>query len=370
MQGRPEEAISSYRRAVECDPTYVDAHLNRAFAELALGNYKEGWEEFEWRWKSNQLPERGLRIKPWTGQNLKDKTLLIYAEQGFGDALHFVRYASMVKTEFGGRILVEVRPPLTRLMKSVDGIDDVITYGELVPEQEIDYMIPMMSLPRIFGTTVDTIPWHGPYFHADAFRAALWKENLKPLPPGLKIGVCWAGQSRPGRPHADAVDRKRSTSLTAFAPLAEVPGISWVSLQKGIPRSQIEQPPAGMTIGDWTDDLYDFYDTAALIECLDLVISVDTAVVHLAAAMGKPTWLLSRWDGCWRWLGTRSGSPWYPSLRQFCQAAPNDWDSVMGDAAVALRKYVDDHKESDDNSFKAYSGHTPLSVSEELRGVY
>src|SRR4029077_18166586 len=176
-------------------------------------------------------------------------------------------------------------------MKDLPNIDGIIAYGSLVPEAEIDYMVAIMSLPYIFGTTVETIPWSGPYFKADPYRTSLWREYLKQLPEGLRVGVCWAGQSRPGRPLADAIDKKRSTSLQTFAPLAKVPGVSWVSLQKGVPRDQIGKPPSGMTIGDWTDMLDDFYDTAALIECLDLVISVDTSVIHLAAGMGKPTWL-------------------------------------------------------------------------------
>jgi hypothetical protein len=341
-QGHLDEALIHYRKTVELDPKYVDGHLNRAFAELGAGNYKEGWEEFEWRWKSDQLPERGLPIQPWDGSSLEGKTLLVYGEQGHGDSLQFMRYAPMVKKQYGGTVLIEVRQPLTRLMKTLEGIDGVITFGEEVPVSKIDYTIPVMSLPRIFGTTVETIPWNGAYFKADPTRMDLWKKNLRKLPPGLLVGICWAGLSRPNMPAANAVDKMRSTDLASFAPLARVPGVSWVSLQKGVPRDQVEKPPTGMTIGDWTEELDDFYDTAALIECLDLVISVDTAVAHVAAALGKPTWLLSRWDGCWRWLGTRSDSPWYPSLRQFCQPAPRAWEPLMNQVAGALREFVDE----------------------------
>lgn len=339
-QGKLEDALPDYRKCVEADPTYVDGHLVRSFAELMSGNYEVGWNEFEWRWKSNQLIQRGLDIKEWDGEPLEGKTLMIYGEQGHGDSLQFVRYAPLVKEKFGGRILVEVRQPLVRLIKSMDGVDGVITYGEQVPTKEIDYMIPVMSLPRIMGTTLETVPWDGPYFKADPYRLNIWRERLKVFPPSLLVGVCWAGMSRPGRPQADAVDRRRSTTLEAFAPIAKVPGVSWVSLQKGLPRDQVMKPPTGMTIGDWSDEFDDFYDTAALIACLDLVITVDTAVVHLAAALGKPTWLLSRWDGCWRWLNGRVDSPWYPSLRQFVQPAPHAWAPMMDNVAVALREYV------------------------------
>ncbi len=339
FKGLLSEAIDSYHASVKAKPDYADAHLHLAFADLMAGFYEEGWKEYEWRWKCGQMPERGLPYPEWNGESLDSKTLLIYGEQGHGDSLQFIRYAPLVKAKYGGKVLVEVRQPLTRLARTVEGVDGIVTYGEKLPDG-IDYMVAVMSLPRILGTTVETIPWSGAYFKADPYRVSLWKERLKLLPPGLLVGVCWAGMSRSGNPAANAVDKKRSTTLEAFTPLALTPGISWVSLQKGPPSSQVEHPPRGMTIGDWTGDLDDFYDTAALIECLDLVISVDTAVVHLAAALGKPTWLLSRHDGCWRWFKDRTDSPWYPTVRVFNQPKPNDWGTVMEQAAVALNEYV------------------------------
>lgn len=341
-QGKIEESLPAYDKCVEADPTYVDGHLVRAFANLALGNYKIGWDEFEWRWKSNQLVPRGLPLPQWDGEDLTGKRLLIYGEQGHGDSLQFVRYAPMVKAKYDCKVFFEVRQPCVRLFKtSFPELDGVLTFGEKIDASDFDYMIPVMSLPRIFGTTVDTIPASESYFKADPYRKHLWAKRLEMLPPGMLVGICWAGLSRPGRIQAEIVDKRRSTTLSEFAPLAKVPGISWVSLVKGgSARSQVELPPAGMTIGDWTDELDDFYDTAALIANLDLVITVDTAVVHLAAALGKPTWLLSRWDGCWRWLGTRADSPWYPSLRQFTQPAPHAWGPMMEAVAVALRQRV------------------------------
>jgi len=340
-QGKLKASLQFYRECVNTDPSYVDGHLVRAFAELCSGNFKDGFEEFEWRWKSSQLVPRGLHIEAWRGENLKGKTVLIYGEQGHGDSLHFMRYASLIKEKFDAKkVIVEARQPLVRLFKTLPNIDEVIMFGDEVPSKDIDYMAPVMSMPRLFGTTLETVPWNGPYFKANPTRVALWREKLKQMPPGLLIGVCWAGLSRPGRPQADSVDKRRSTTLQEFAPLAKIKDISWVSLQKGLPRDQIMTPPTGMTIGDWSDEFDDFYDTAALIECLDLVITVDTAIVHLAAALGKPTWLLSRWDGCWRWLGTRQDSPWYPTLRQFTQPAPHAWAPMMQDAAVALRDFV------------------------------
>jgi len=340
-KGCPEEALTYYRKCVELDPAYVDGHLVRAFGELNVGNYKEGWEEFEWRWKSNQLVPRGLALPDWQGEDLNGKILLIYSEQGHGDTLQFIRYASVVKEKYPDcKIWVEVRQPLARLVATVAGVDRVLTYGEEVPLTDCNYCVAVMSLPRICGTTMATIPWSGPYFKADKFRSGLWNEKLKAMPPGMLVGVCWAGMSRPGRPQADAIDKRRSTTLEMFAPLAKVNGISWVSLQKGQPRDQIVRPPAGMTIGDWSEEFDDFFDTAALINNLDLVITVDTAVVHLAAGLGKPTWLLSRWDGCWRWLNNRPDSPWYPTARVFGQPGPHQWAPMMENVASALREYV------------------------------
>lgn len=337
------KAVESYRAAILHRPDYADAHLHLAFTLLTLGQYEEGWKEFEWRWKVGQMPERGLPIPMWDGESLEGKTLLFYGEQGFGDTLHFIRYAKIIKEKFGGTVLVEARLPLARLARTTPGVDGVVVFGEKVPDG-VDYAIPMLSAPRICGTTIETIPWYGPYFKVDANRTFMWRERLKRLPPGLLVGVCWAGMSRSGNAAAENVDRKRSTSLSMFAPLALVPGVSWVSLQKGPPSSQVNVPPRGMTIGDWTEECDDFADTAALIECLDLVITVDTAVVHLAAAMGKPTWLLSRWDGCWRWLENRSDSPWYPSLRQFTQPGPGQWEPMMQNVAVAFREFVGQRK--------------------------
>ena len=338
LMGKNDKALEHYRKSAGSKPDYPMGHLCYSAALLEAGMYEEGWKEFEWRWQSGQLIPRGLPVPPWDGEDLTNKKLLIYFEQGFGDVLQFIRYAPLVKKLYGGTIYVEVRQPLKRLVETVEGIDKVFVFGDKLPE--LDYVIPMLSLPRILKTTMDTIPVKDKWFNIEPYRVELWKQRLKALPPGLKVGICWAGMSRPDQPEADAIDRRRSTTLESFAPAALVPGVSWVSLQKGPQRSQIEIPPKGMTIGDWMDDADDFYDTAALIEALDLVITVDTAVVHLAASLGKPTWLLSRFDSCWRWLGSRVDSPWYPSLRHYRQEKPGDWKPVMHKVADDLRDFV------------------------------
>jgi hypothetical protein len=192
-----------------------------------------------------------------------------------------------------------------------------------------------MSLPRAVGTTLDTIPAATPYMDADPARAADWRERLAGL-PGLRIGLVWAGSARSEMPELSAVDRRRSIALHLMAPLGEAAGVSFISLQKGEPAAQADHLPDGMALHDFTADLHDFADTAALIDGLDLVISVDTAVAHLAGALGKPVWLLNRFDTCWRWLLNRDDSPWYPRLRQFRQPAPGDWNAVVREVRDAL----------------------------------
>jgi len=202
-----------------------------------------------------------------------------------------------------------------------------------------DLHCPMMSLPLAFGTRVETIPASIPYLFADAQRAARWQMRLKrgdDLPDAgrlsenpLKVGLVWAGGERPDRPKLRPVNQRRSMDLAQFAPLSEVPGVLFVSLQKGAPASEARTPPSGMRLVDWTGELEDFADTAALVECLDLVISVDTAVAHLAGALGKPVWMLNRSDTCWRWLLDREDSPWYPTMRLFRQPRFMDWEPVL-----------------------------------------
>ena len=250
------------------------------------------------------------------------------SEQGFGDLLQFCRYVPWLAER--ANVVLRVEWPLVRLLSGLDGARHVVATGEPLPP--FDAWIPMLSLPLAFRTEVETIPWDGPYLRADPRQSATWRARLAAF-PGRKIGVVWAGASRPGHPRANAVDRRRSIALERFAPLASLPDLCLVSLGKG----NTATPPAGMVLHDWTAELDDFADTAALIEALDLVISVDTSVVHLAGALGKPVWVLNRYDQCWRWLRDRSDSPWYPTARLFRQHTPGDWSGVIADVVEALR---------------------------------
>ena len=334
QQALLEQAVASYRTAIGLKPDYPEAHSNLAMALLAQGNLAEGWEEFEWRWKIPEMTTacRNFAQPQWNGEPIGDRVILLHADQGYGDTLQFCRYVPLVAA--GARTILEVHAPLARLLSRLPGITEIVTQGERLPS--FDLHCPLMSLPRLVGTTLDTIPGSTRYLTADPGLVPQWRERLADL-DGLRVGIVWAGSEKLGFPKLIVMDRRRSIALDTMAPLAEVAGASFVSLQKGGPAAQAANPPRGMVLHDFTADLRDFADTAALIDGLDLVISVDTAVAHLAGALGKPVWLLNRFDACWRWLQNRNDSPWYPTLRQFRQPSPGDWTSVIQAVRDALQ---------------------------------
>ena len=336
---RPEEAIASFEQALALRPDYAEAHFGRSLVLLLRGEYAEGWREFEWRWKggtAEKMRPRDFAEPQWQGEDVSGKTLLLHAEQGFGDTLQFCRYAALIDAT--ARVILEVPRPLVRLCSSLPGIAGVVAAGDPLPA--FDLHCPLLSLPRAFGTTVETIPGKVPYLTADPEQVAAWRERLDALPGCLRVGLVWAGSPRPSFRSANAIDRRRSTTLAQFAPLAAVPGASFVSLQKGAAAEQTRSSPPGLVIHDWTDELQDFADTAALIEALDLVISVDTSVVHLAGALAKPVWIVNRFDSCWRWMLDREDSPWYPTARLFRQRRRGDWDEMIGRMAAELARIV------------------------------
>ena len=346
--GKLKEAIESYRKSVAADPTYADGQLALALALLKDGQLKEGWEQYEWRWKTNQMVPRWLKEPQWNGENLNRKSILVYSEQGFGDVMNFARVARILAQQYPMcRIIIEARQPVRRLLETIPEVYAVINFGDDIPH--VDYVIPMMTLIGMLTPTINSISSTEQEFLLRSRDVEAWGRRMSPLtekyPGHFKVGICWAGMARVAHPDALRIDQLRSTTLDSFAPLAKIPGIVWVSLQKGPPAEQVKTPPTGMTIGDFTEDMYDFYETCCAIDNCDLVISVDTAVLHAAASIGKPTWLLSRWDGCWRWFGDRKDSPWYPTLRQFVQPAPHDWDGMMEQVAVELREFIKDKSE-------------------------
>ncbi|HET6608694.1 MAG TPA: tetratricopeptide repeat-containing glycosyltransferase family protein [Rhodopila sp.] len=332
-QGRPLDAEAHCRAALALSPTYPEAHANRALALLLLGRMEEGWSEYESRWVVETMgqPLPPLHTPRWVGQKLNGETVLLFAEQGFGDVLQFCRYAPMVAAA-GGRVVLVVPKPLQRLMRTLDGVSAVLSEedGDLPP---FDYHCPLMSLPFAFKTTLETVPNARSYLRADP---SSWAPFLATL-PGLKVGLVWAGKSRTEQPHAVAIDRRRSMRLTDIAPLTEVSGCSFVSLQLGPPARQMAGLAAPI---DVSDRLREWNDTAELIAGLDLVISVDTAVAHLAGALGRPVWMLNRFDTCWRWLQDREDTPWYPTMRIFRQPTKGDWASVVQRVKGALAAWA------------------------------
>jgi tetratricopeptide (TPR) repeat protein len=327
--GRPGEAIASLRAAIRQAPNHADAHVNLASSLLLAGQFAEGWAEYEWRWQQPQNKPLMVRFrKPmWGGEDIADGVLLLHAEQGLGDTLQFCRYVPGVAAQ--RRVILEVQPLLVTLLADLPGVERIVARGDALPP--FDVHCPLLSLPRLLGTDLETIPRKTPYLRADPERVASWHRRMGAL-EGLRVGLVWAGNQ------ALAADRRRSIALEHFAALAGMPGISFVSLQKGPAAEQTKSPPPGLVLHDWTPELNDFAETAALIEALDLVIGVDTAVMHLAGALGRPVWLLNRFDRCWRWLLDREDSPWYPLLRQFRQAEPGDWSGVFARVQIALRE--------------------------------
>ncbi len=342
--GRPDLAASAYRDAIRLDPEMIEAKTNLAMALLLQGDYAEGWRLYETRWRRRHFKHdpRALEQPLWTGDlgtgdlgtgAPKPKRLLIHAEQGLGDTLQFCRYLPLIDPQH--KVIFEVQAPLVDLMRQLPGVEAVVAHGAPLPD--FDAHCPLLSLPLAFETTLDTIPNQTPYLRADPAKVALWAKRLEAV-QGLKVGLVWVGGRRTDNPDSQPLNRRRNISLATLAPLAQARGVSFVSLQKDAPIS--DAPPPGMTLLDVTDDLHDFTDTAALVDTLDLVISVDTAVAHLAAAMGKPVWLLNRYDTCWRWLLNRDDSPWYPTLRIFRQPTPHDWDTPVAAMLDSLTQWA------------------------------
>jgi hypothetical protein len=240
--------------------------------------------------------------------------------------LQFARYAALVASR-GGKVILECQPELTRVLEGYPWVDRVVARGQ--PPGEFDCHYPLLDLPRLFQTELKTIPGEVSRLKANLDLVKQWKKRFRWKRKRLRVGLVWAGRAT----HSN--DRHRSIPLSKFAPLAKVKSAAFYSLQKGEAANQM--PPAGLEITDWTADLHDFADTAALIENLDMVLTVDTAVAHLAGAMGKPTWLLLPYIPDWRWLLDREDSPWYPSMRLFRQPAYGEWDSVIRDVAEQLK---------------------------------
>jgi hypothetical protein len=328
--GRIGSAAALFRRASALAPDHPDIHCNLAAALLQLGAYEEGWREHEWRLHpgaSTGQKRRSFDRPCWQGEELAGKTILLHAEQGLGDAIQFVRFAAPIAA-LGARVVVEAAPSLTRLLATAPGV--AATQPEGAPLPDVDFHLPLMSAPHRLGITLATLPAATPYLRAPAGQSAAWRQRLA-VWPGLKVGLAWAGNPALKLPWNADANARRSIALAQFRPLLDVDGVTIVSLQKDAQAAELV---------DFMQEIEDFADTASLVEALDLVITVDSSVAHLAGSLGKPVWILSRFDGCWRWLGHRADSPWYPSARLFHQETRDDWTPVIGEVVTSLRHMV------------------------------
>jgi FKBP-type peptidyl-prolyl cis-trans isomerase 2 len=331
-KGRFEEAMQFYRKTVEMEPENAAAHWNIALLNLMAGNFDEGWKGYEWRWKLKGVSADRKFAEPlWDGSDIHGKTILLYTEQGYGDAIQFVRYAPLVARR-GARVIIECKKELAGLFRGIDGIGQVIAQGNALPEFDVQY--PLLSLPFVFGTTLQNIPNEVPYITADPALIKKWGNKLASVASLLRVGLIWSGDSRFKNDHS------RSCSLETFSPLAYSEDIAFYSLQMGESSVQAENPPAGMKLIDYTGEIHNFSDTAAIIENLDLVISVDTAVAHLSGALGKPVWILLPFVPDWRWMVDKEDSPWYPTMRLFRQSAAGEWEGVVNRIKKALDEFL------------------------------
>lgn len=326
-------AASHAQRVVELEPDHAEAHLTLATVSLLTGDLRAGFERYEWRWQSPRFPDapRAAYTAPlWDGSALGGRTILLHAEQGLGDTLQFVRYAPLVAAR-GGRVVLECQPELVPLLRSVSGVERVVARGDAAPDH--DCRAPLLSLPRLFRTELETIPATTPYVQPDAARLNQWRSRIHPGAK-LKVGLAWRGA--PG--HAN--DRNRSMPAALLAPLAGVQGVEWYSLQK---RDSLAEPWPAFPVVDLMPETRDFADTAAIVAQLNLVLTVDTAVAHLAGAMGKRVWTLLPYASDWRWMTKRDDSPWYPSMSLIRQPAPAAWAPVVDRARARVATLVEEH---------------------------
>ncbi len=332
LQGKLAEAREHYLRAMQLEPGNVDARWNVGLLDLLEGDYPAGWSNYEARQHRATPNLRQFSQPQWKGEPLNGARILLHAEQGFGDTIQFLRFVPLVNAA-GGRVLLDVPAEIRRLAAAMEDVAAVTATGETIPE--FDWQAPLMSLPLAFGTTLDTIPNNIPYLVApheaqEAASKRAWPEH------GLRVGLVWGATAR------QFEDSDRSISLSHFELVLSTPDAHFFSLQMGAPAKELDALQTPMTA--LRDAIGDFADTAALISHLDLVITVDTSVAHVAGALGKPSWVLLPFASDWRWLVDRDNSPWYPTVRLFRQPSPRDWGSVLervhAELAVLTRKLV------------------------------
>ncbi len=324
-KGEVQDALRFCRRYLDLRPDDSEVRHILAGLLLSIGDFEEGWDAYESRWElAGRSRDRGLSQPLWEGSDLSDRSILLHTEQGYGDSIQFARYLEMVSARTK---IVACRPELRRLLHGRFGIDQIITPGDPLPR--FDVHCALGSLPRIFHTRSETIPARIPYLCADAREIEQWTRRMR-AQAGLRVGLVWAGSPS----HRN--DVRRSVSLQTIAPLADVSDVQFYSLQKGEAAKVASRMRAASRMTDWTAELRDFADTAALISALDLVITVDTAVAHLAGSLGSRVWVMLPFEADWRWLLQREDSPWYPTMRLFRQKSPGGWDDVVARVVAEL----------------------------------
>ncbi len=335
--GRMDEALLAHKMAVERDPQCPGAIYNLSLTRLRMGEWEQGWQQYEARWHFREV-HRSARIFPkprWQGEALEGRRVLLHSEQGLGDTIQFSRYATLVAAR-GGVAILQVQPPVERLMNSLPAVRASQAQVALLDEDppEFDLECPLLSLPSVFGTTVETVPWPGAYLGADpALAMEKWEQfpDIDPQNRPLRVGLAWAGNPR------YKADRLRSVQLEILLPLLRNPGIAWISLQKGAPAEQLCGLPGDVVVWDGSSQDRDLAETAALVATLDLVVTTDTCIAHLAGAMGKPVWILLPHLADWRWMCESPTTPWYPTARLFRQSKPGDWNGVLQQVIAELR---------------------------------
>jgi len=332
--GRDHEAVNFIRRSLAIDPGLAEAEETDAIWLLRYGRFREGWKKYEARFRSADAKHltRDFNIPRWNGQPLDGRRILLHAEQGLGDTLQFLRYVPLV-AQRGGRVFLEVYEPVRPLVDGLRGVERIILRGQSVPP--VDTYCSLLSLPLVFRTDLDSIPANIPYLTVPEERLALWRRRLGPRRE-LRVGIAWSGNPL----HRD--DKRRSMPFSQFSVLTQAdPRVSFHVIQADVRENEREELARLTHIHDHSALLKDFGDTAALLSLLDLVVGVDTSVMHLAGALGIPGWLMLMDVADWRWLLVRDDSPWYPSLELFRQPARYDWDSVLAKVAARMREMLD-----------------------------
>jgi hypothetical protein len=332
--GRIEEALAAHDKAIAAKSDYAEAYYHRGAALLLLGRFEQGWRDFEHRW---DVADCGfdrpiLRAAPWGGEDIKGRSIVVYSEQGMGDAIQFARFLPRL-VDMGAKLTFLCHPNLIRLFRPFAAQMDVIASCE--PGRSFDFQAALMSLPERFGIGIKDLPGQVPYVFAEEPLVEPWRARIGE--EGFRIGICWQGNPK------GAIDKGRSIPLRNYQPLAAMPGVRLISLQKAHGLDQLAHLPEGMKVEalstfDEGEDA--FIDTAAIMQNLDLVITSDTATAHLAGALGRPAWVALKHMPDWRWMAGRDDSPWYPAMRLFRQPAPGDWESVFAAMAQALHSLV------------------------------